>query len=86
MAVEKKYICDSCGSHVTPENGVIGDKEFTVEKSSVYKGDKVSVMVSLEDSQGDDPVVCATCLKTLFEEWLTTGKNYIHGTNDAIKN
>lgn len=37
MAIQVTYICDSCGRTVTPENGVIGDHEFTIERRFVFK-------------------------------------------------
>ena len=75
MAIEIKYLCDSCGCHVTPENGVTGTKEFTLERGP---GIKTCILVQLEDSDDNvSPVVCFKCLSALFEECSKTGSNYI---------
>lgn len=69
-----KYVCDSCDCQLTPENGVIGNKEFTIERG---KGDKICfsvVLGSFEDRT--DEALCANCLVLSFENFRDTEKNF----------
>jgi len=77
MAIKIEYLCDSCGCQVTPETGVLGDQEFTIEMDN--KGKKVCIQISLNnfDVKDEEAALCSRCLQKLVKNWILTGKNYI---------
>lgn len=82
MAIKIEYICDSCGCQVTPENGVLGDQEFTIEMGE--NGKKVCIQISLcnFDIKDTEAALCSRCIKNMINNWILTGKNYL--VNDDI--
>ena len=79
-----RHYCDSCGIRITPETGIISEKELTIEL-----GDrKISIAIDIniwrhkgkEDTGGD---LCSTCLAKRLLDW-SAQINRTKGTPDEV--